>query len=204
MLIIAGSVAPGAADPEAEPTSEEGLVVQEYREGEPGPSTVALAEQKGISIEEAVKRYEWQTPFSQAASAVEEAMPDAYAASEITGHFTASVTFAGEVPAGVAEYFKAIPDHVDIELIGGAARALVGLRAEMETLHHKVNKDPDVDQVLSAIDTDRGVIEMWVRLRVNTKSAQSDLRAKPAAYKAKGSRTPVDLTFTDHSLGEAQ
>ncbi len=179
-------------------------MVQEYQEGAPGPSTVALAQQKGISIEEAVKRYEWQTPFSQAASAVEEAMPDAYAASEITGHYTASVTFAGEVPAGAAEYFKALPEHVDVELVGGAARALVGLRAEMEALRHKVNKDPDVDQVLSGIDTERGVIEMVVKPRVNTKSAQSDLRAKVAAYRADGSRTPVDLTFTDHSLGEPQ
>ncbi|GAB3738879.1 hypothetical protein GCM10028864_01260 [Microlunatus parietis] len=176
-------------------------MVQEYKEGEPGPSTVALAQQKGIPIEEAVKRYEWQTPFSQAVSAVEEAMPDAYASSEITGHFTASVKFAGDVPAGAAEYFKAIPEHVDVELIGGAARALVPLRAEMEALFHKVNKDPGVEQALGWVDTDIGVIRIKVKLRVSTKSAQSDLRAKVAAYKADGSRTPVDLTFTDKSLG---
>lgn len=177
-------------------------MVEEYKEGEPGPSTVALAKQEGISIEEAVKRYEWQTPFSQATSAIEEALPDAYAASEITGHFTATVTFAGDVPAGVSEYFKDIPEHVDIKLIGGAARALVGLRAEMEALFHKVGKDPDVEQALGAFDTDSGVIEMKVKLRVNTKSAQSDLRAKVAAYKAEGSRTPVEVTFTDESLGK--
>ncbi len=93
---------------------------------------------------------------------------------------------------------------MDITLIGGAARALVGLRAEMEALSHKLGKDPDVDQALAAFDTDSGVIEIQVKPRVNTKSAQSDLRAKVAAYKAEGSRTPVELTFTDESLGETR
>ncbi len=77
----------------------------------------------------------------------------------------------------------------------------MGLRAEMEALIHKVGKDSDVEQALAAFDTDSGVIEINVEPRVNTKSAQSDLRTKVAAYKAEGSRTPVELTFTDVSPG---
>ncbi|MFC7619281.1 hypothetical protein [Microlunatus sp. GCM10028923] len=129
-------------------------------------------------------------------------MPDAYADSEITGWYSASVLFAGKVPASAAAYFKGLPEHVDVELVGGAPDPRAVLLAEMEQLHHKISKDPDVDQALSAVDAKRGVIEVVVRPRNKDKSARPELRAKLVAYSTEDSRIPVELTFTDHSLGE--
>lgn len=190
LLIMAGSVAPAAADPDPEPSLQT------------EPDTEALARQMGITTEEAVRRYGWHTAFTLAANAIEEEMPAAYAESEITGPYSASVTFAGKVPNGAAEYFTALPDHVDVELVDGAPFPRAELRAEMEQHHMKVHKDPEVDQVLSVIDAKRGVIEVVVMPRDKDKSARSELRAKLIAYATDGSRIPIELTFTDHSLGE--
>lgn len=191
LLIIAGAVAPAAADPDPEPTLQT----------EPD-TTEALAREMGITVEEAIRRYGWQTAFHQAANAIEEEVPSAYAESEITGWYSASVLFAGKVPAGAAAYFKGLPEHVDVELVGGAPYPRAELLAEMEQLFHKISKDADIDQALSAVDAKRGVIEVVVKPRDKGKRVQSELRTKVAAYATDGSRIPVELTFTDHSLGE--
>lgn len=190
LWIIAGSVAPAAADPEPEPSLQT------------EPDTEALARQMGITPEEAVRRYGWHTAFSLAANAIEEEMPAAYADSAITGPYRASVLFAGKVPNGVARYFKALPKHVDVELTGGAPFPRAELLAEMEQHHRKMGQDPEVDQALSSVDAKRGVIQVVVKPRNRDKGARPELRAKLLALATKGSRIPIELTFTDHSLGE--
>lgn len=189
-LILAGSVAPAAADPDPEPSLQT------------EPDTEALARQMGITPQEAVRRYGWHTTFSLAANAIEEELPAAYADSEITGPYSASVLFAGKVPSGVAEYFKDLPKHVDVELTGGAPFPRAELLAEMEQHHRKMGQDPEVDQALSSVDAKRGVIQVVVKPRNRDKSARPELRAKLIAYASDGSRIPIELTFTDHSLGE--
>lgn len=190
VLILAGPVSPAVAEPDPEASSEA------------GPDTEALAREKGISIEEAVRRYGWHTAFSHAATAIEEDMPAAYAEAEVTGPYSASVTFAGRIPKGAAAYFKALPDHVEVKLIGGAPYPRAELVADMQELHLKVHQDPEVDQVVGWVDAKRGVIELVVRPRDKDKGAQSKLRARLTAFATEASRIPVELTFTDASLGD--
>ena len=55
-----------------------------------------IAEETGITLQEAVNRYGWHNDFARMVSEIRTASPGALATAEITGDASASVYFAGE------------------------------------------------------------------------------------------------------------
>ena len=80
-----------------------------------------IADQRGISREEARKRVGWQNAFALATTAIEEKYPDAYSRSETTSEFPAEavIYFKGTIPIGVVAMLRTVPREVEIYVEGG-------------------------------------------------------------------------------------
>ena len=57
-----------------------------------------IADQKGISLQEAIDRYAWQDNFSMAVSRIREATPKTFAGAEIVDGANAWIAFTGDPP----------------------------------------------------------------------------------------------------------
>ena len=57
-----------------------------------------IADQKGISLQEAIDRYAWQGNFSLAVSRIREAAPESFAGAEIVDGANAWISFTGSPP----------------------------------------------------------------------------------------------------------
>lgn len=81
----------------------------------------AIAEQYGISREDARQRVGWQNAFAMAAGGIEEKYPNAFSRAEITNQLPARtvIFFKGPVPPDVASILVTVPREVEIRLSGG-------------------------------------------------------------------------------------
>jgi hypothetical protein len=76
-----------------------------------------IAEDSGISVEEAIFRYGWQNQFAIAATELEETYPEKFAgAGVIDDGCRAWIAFSGTVPDPANELAEAVP--VPVDLIG--------------------------------------------------------------------------------------
>ena len=113
-----------------------------------------LAQEEGISTDEAVDRFAWQNSFALAATAIEEAFPDAFSSAEVTSESPAvgTVTFAGPVPSGVAEFLSDVPGYVHVELVPGASKTSAEIDDAIIAAHGAVEATGQVGDLVSAYD----------------------------------------------------
>lgn len=113
-----------------------------------------LAQEEGISTDEAVDRFAWQNSFALAATAIEEAFPDAFSSAEVTSESPAvgTVTFAGPVPSGVDEFLSDVPGYVHVELVPGASKTSAEIDDAIIAAHGAVEATGQVGDLVSAYD----------------------------------------------------
>jgi hypothetical protein len=120
-----------------------------------------IAEQKGLTLDEAVARYGWQECFSQLVGQINEAYPDEYAGAAITDEgLGAWVAFKDEIPDGVDDLVAPVP--VDVELIGGRGFSESELVEVSESVHSAVSSHPEVAEASSSYDIETGAITVHV------------------------------------------
>ena len=71
-----------------------------------------VAEDLGISVEEAIEKLAWQPPFWDLVAEIREELPDDYSGAAIRDDYTAWIGFAGEAPAAAVEAIRAFSRSV--------------------------------------------------------------------------------------------
>lgn len=118
---------------------------------------MAVAEQEGIGIEEAIFRYGWQNDFAAVADELEAAYPDQFAgAAIVNGGCGAWIAFSGPVPARAVALVDALP--VPVELIGQRGFAQEELVTTMEEVYFSIYGHPDIVNAGGSTDQETGVI----------------------------------------------
>lgn len=146
--------------------------VAQFKKGEiPGERCRQLkwqAEQDGISFEEAIERYAWQSPLSFMVNEIREGYPDDYAGSKIEDDFTVWIAFAGEAPADAAESIRSFPR--DIQIIENRGYTEAGLNRRLDAVYDVVFPNDKVIDAVGSYDIATGRIEITIALdnSVNT------------------------------------
>ncbi|MDE2686339.1 MAG: hypothetical protein OXI16_02405 [Chloroflexota bacterium] len=139
----------------------------------------AVAEQYGISLQEAIDRYAWRDNFSQAASRIRETAPTSFAGAEIVGDDRAWIAFTGDAPESALEIIDTFTRsysgiHVEIRTDYGFSE--VELNEAIPAVHYAVLTMPDVRDATTSFDPDTAQITMSVTLEgVDSDSVQAEL-----------------------------
>ena len=128
---------------------------------------LAIAQSEGVSLEEAVDRFAWQDKFAIAATAVEEAYPEAFSGAEITSETpaVATIRFAGAVPAGVGDVLAELPSSVRVELVPGEAMTAAEIDGAVIEAHRAVSATGKVRNSASWYDSAAGVVRVAAQPR---------------------------------------
>lgn len=129
-----------------------------------------LAEQRGISLREAIDRYAWNDNFALAVQMISEAAPDAYTGAEIVDADHAWIAFAGDVPQDAREMIDAFAvgrRGVSIELRRNLGFTEVELQRAIEAIHYAILARPEVREAATTFDFETGEITTWVVLEAS-------------------------------------
>ncbi|MEU6714199.1 S1 family peptidase [Nonomuraea sp. NPDC046802] len=132
-----------------------------------------IAEQRGITLEEAQARFGWQEQFVEIANRVEDAHPDQYTAASVNDG-SPWIAFKGEVPSGVAELTASLP--VAVTLTPGKGYSRTELKAALEDNHYRIMGREDIADATSYYDVQSG--------NVTIEALPSAKPADPAAFAA--------------------
>ena len=139
----------------------------------------AVAEQYGISLQEAIDWYAWRNNFSQAVSKIREAAPASFAGSEIVGNDRAWVAFMGSAPESALEIidtFSSSYSGIHVEIRTGYGFSEVELKEAIPAVHYAVLAMPDVRYAATSFDSDAAQITTRVLLDgVDSDSVQAEL-----------------------------
>lgn len=127
-----------------------------------------VADQMGISLQEALNRYGWHGDFSRMVSEIRAAHPGSFTTAAITGDHSASVSFAGAVPAAAQEAinaFEAIIPAVAVETHADMGITEQEVEAAVPGAHYAVFKTVGVLNASTSFDYDTRRIEIIVQLR---------------------------------------
>ena len=139
----------------------------------------AWAEGDGISVEEAIRRYEWQDDFSWDVSCIEERHPDSYSSAD--AGYPPRVRFKGQAPKGILAAFRNLPPHVHVVIDESAPYSA----REMNRMRDLATKAADAevgdsgDVALTEVDEKSGEIEVLLgHLRGPTTTKPADVEAR--------------------------
>ena len=139
----------------------------------------AVAEQYGISLQEAIDWYAWRNNFSQAVSKIREAAPASFAGSEIVGNDRAWVAFMGSAPESaieVIDVFSSTYSGIHVEIRTGYGFSEVELKEAIPAVHYAVLAMPFVRNAATSFDSDTAQITTRVLLDgVDSDSVQAEL-----------------------------
>lgn len=133
-----------------------------------------IAEQRGISVEEAIARFGWQNNFALAMDEVLEIAPAAFAAAEIVDGSHAWVEFVGSVPGKAAapiNAFRSAFPSVEVEVRTGAVVSEMDLESAMATAHYAVFDHPGVLDATTVFEP--GSDTLVTRVVIDSDSAES-------------------------------
>jgi len=122
----------------------------------------AVAEQNGISREEARRRVGWQNTFSMAASGIEEKYPNAFSRAEITNELPARAVlfFKGPVPPDVVSMLVTVPREVEIRLSGGREFTSEEIAQHVSNAMHAANNTGLIHGTSAEFDYDSGTVQI--------------------------------------------
>lgn len=116
---------------------------------------VTLADDQGISLDEAVTRFGWRDNFAGAVDVMREAFPEDFAGAEIEGADSAWIAFSSEVPGAARDYFENLTGplaDIDIRLEAQAGFSEYELVEAIEDLHFSVYENPAITDVTTTFD----------------------------------------------------
>ena len=134
-----------------------------------------LAEQEGISLEEAIENYAWQSPFGHLVNQIREKFPEDFTGSWIEDSVKGFISFTGTAPAEAVEAVRAFPR--DIRIIENRGFTEAGLTKRHQIVHDIISGYEEVTGITSSPDITTGQIEVAVALHdaVDTPAKKADL-----------------------------
>ena len=155
----------------------------------------AIANQEGISLQEAIDQSAWHNRFSLTTSGIRRAFPNDFARAEIGGGGHAWVGFASNAPAGaldMIERFTRSHNAVSVEVVTGLGFTALEIERAIPSVHYAVFKAPDALNAMTSFDFETRQIRTYVVLDSTTPdSAIDDLNA--VAEKALAEATREDF-----------
>ncbi len=140
-----------------------------------------IADQKGISLQEAIDRYAWQDNFSLAVSRISEAAPETFAGAEIVDGTNAWIAFTGDPPKealDIIEIFTGSHSGVAVEVRTDKSFTQAEISDAVPAVHYALNYADGVRIAHATFNRDTAQIESRVMLEsADTETTLDDLRA---------------------------
>ena len=141
----------------------------------------AVAEQYGMTLQEAFDRYAWNDNFSRAVSRVREAAPETFAGAVIVDGSHAWIAFTGPPPKAALEIIKTFTSShsgISVEVRTNQSITEAELEEAIPEVHNAVYKAPEVLDASTVFDSKKAQIESLVVLESTAPdSVVDDLRA---------------------------
>ena len=141
----------------------------------------AVAEQHGMTLQEAFDRYAWNDDFSRAVSRVRESTPETFAGAEIVDATNAWIAFTGTPPKAaldIIDIFTSSHSGVSVEVRTNKSLTEAELVEAISAVHNAVYKAPEVLDASTVFDSKKAQIESLVVLESTAPdSVVDDLRA---------------------------
>ena len=141
----------------------------------------AVADQYGISLQEAIDRYAWNDNFSLAVSKIRVAAPATFAGAEIVDGSHAWIAFAGPPPKAaldIIDIFTSSHSGVSVEVRTGQSVTAAELKTAIPAVHYAVFKAPGVLNASTSFESATSEIVAVVVLESTASdSVLDDLRA---------------------------
>ena len=115
----------------------------------------SMAEQEGISVEEAAYKYGWQNDMALAVDRIREAHPNSVTESAVTGDRSARIDFAGGPPSSAqseVSEFQALHPGVEVEMRTNRGYSDRDLDNAMEAIHYALLDRDEVENAVTSFD----------------------------------------------------
>ena len=141
----------------------------------------AIADRKGITLQEAIDLYGWHGRFALAVSRIREAAPSTFAGAEIVDGAHAWIAFTGRPPKAaldIVELFRSSHSGVSVEVRTDLGFSEAELQEGIPAVHYAVLKAHGVLDANTSFDSATGQIRTIVVLEATASdSLLDDLRA---------------------------
>ena len=140
-----------------------------------------MADQEGISLQEAIDRYAWRDNFSLAVSRIREATPEVFAGAEIVDDSKAWVSFVGQPPKAaldILDVFRSSHSSISVEVRAYASITAAELEKAIPAVHYAVLRSPGVRTASTSFESSTAQIRTVVVLELTASPfILDDLRA---------------------------
>ena len=140
----------------------------------------AVADRKGITLQEAIDRYGWNDNFALAVSRIREAAPATFAGAEIVDGANAWIAFTGrptEAALDIVELFRRSHSGVSVEVRTDLGFSEAELEEAIPAVHYAVLRSHGVRDANTSFDSATGQIRTMVVLESTASdSLLDDLR----------------------------
>lgn len=126
-----------------------------------------IANQEGLTLNEAIERYAWNDNFAHAVSKIREAFPETFAGAEIVDAVYAWVAFADSPSDGaldIIDDFTRTHGSVEVEVRTDLGFTELGLESAITTVHYAVLDRPEVRDASTSFDLETREIRTVVVL----------------------------------------
>ena len=133
-----------------------------------------IADQDGISLQEAIDRYAWHDNFSLATSGIREAAPEDFAGAEIVGPRQAQIAFKGQPPQAalfILDIFRDSHSGVTVEVRTGLGYSEAELQKAIPAVHYAVIRSPGVRDATTSFESSTAQIRTVVALELTASPA---------------------------------
>ena len=137
----------------------------------------AVANQEGISLQEAIDRYGWHNNFSLAVLGIGRAFPEDFTGAEIVDAGNAWVGFAGSVPEGahdMIDRFTSSYRGVSVEVRTSMGFTELEIQKALPAVHFAVRGVPEALDAVTYFDFDTSQIKTTVVLEDGVSDAVLD------------------------------
>jgi hypothetical protein len=156
----------------------------------------AVAEQYGISREDARERIGWQNAFSMAVDGIQPKYPNAFSRGEITNELPARtvIVFKGPVPPDVASMLVTVPREVEIRLSGGREFTSEEIAQRVINAMHAANDTGLIHATSAEFDDDSGTVQIVGRPKNPDADKVKDAQHIEQTLSTMGLASTVSLT----------
>lgn len=121
-----------------------------------------VAEEMGISLEEAIRRYGWHNDFADLAHRIRTAYPRDFSAVAIGDDDKPWISFARKAPAAAVAAISGFV--VPVRIVENSGFTEVEMNRRLEAIHRSVVSDERITDAISGYDIVTGVFDVTVTL----------------------------------------
>ena len=159
--------APGAGGKESAPPEASPPEIDDPPNSAELSDLQAIADRKGISLQEAINRYGWNDNFALTVSRIRAAAPGTFAGAEIVDGAHAWIAFTGHPPKAaldILELFRSSHSGVSVEVRTDLGFSEAELEEAIPAVHYAVLKASGVLDASTSFDSAKGQIRTIVVL----------------------------------------